>query len=370
MRLKYMTFAVIGVLFGVVVFLGMGELILRFLPVADGMRAQQVDAEQPVFRFEPNRDANYAKGALFQITNRVHVNNAGFVSNQDYTADDPRPLLALIGDSYVEALMVPYAQTIQGRLAADLGQRGRAYAFAASGAGLAQYLSWTRFARDTYHPQAVSIVIIPNDFSEALYERERGPGFNAFRRLPDGSAEMVLTEYRPSRLRTLMRSSALMRYLGLQVKVQTLFDTGNLSLGRHDTRYVGNIEAQAPEEYMAQSRWATDRFLDLLPEMSGLPPKRIQLVVESIRPNLYDPATMAEGEASFWGRMRAYMIEQARARGFEVIDLNPIFMERFKRTGLHFEFTTDGHWNGEGHAAAAEAIMASRVYRQVFDSGK
>lgn len=358
-------FALIAVLLGIGGFLVMAELACRILPVNEGMRAQAVTAAQPVFRFEPNRSAIYSKNWNFSIVNRARTNNVGFVSDQEYRTDDPRPLFALIGDSYIEALMVPYAETIQARLAAAAGERGRVYAFAASGAGLPQYLSWAAHARDTYHPQAMSILIISNDFSEALYEREHSPGFHAFARRPDGSAEMKLTEYQPSALRSILRRSALAMYLFTQVKIQNLV-AAPLVLGANDARYIGNVEATVPEEFLAQSRWATDRFLDLLPEYTGLPRERVQIMVESIRPNLYQPETMAEAEASYWGRMRAYMIEQARARGHEVVDMQPAFAARWARDHKRFEFASDGHWNGEGHAAAAEAVMGSRVWREVM----
>lgn len=364
-RTRYALFALLSICIALVLFLLAAELVLRLLPVNEGMRAFAVTAAQPVFHFESDRKAVFAKGPLFQIVNRVRTNNAGFVSDQPYVVDDPRPLLAIIGDSYVEALMVPYGETLQARLAAGLGDKGRAYAFAASGAGLSQYLAWARFARDTYHPQAMTIVIIPNDFSESLANRERSPGFHAFARRPDGSAEMVLTEYRPSLLRRVLRNSALFMYLVTQAKVHTLLDVP-LTLGADDTRWVGNVASQASEDYLADSRWASDRFLDMLPEYAGLPRDRIQLVVETTRPNIYHQETMEEGRNSYWGLMRAYVLEQARARGHDVIDLNGPFMAAYARDHRRFEFPTDGHWNGEGHRVAAEAVQASPMFKRVF----
>lgn len=364
-KLKAAAFATIAVFLGVGFFVLMAEVALRFLPVNEGMRTQAVTAEQPVFRFEPNRDAIFAKGSGFDIVNRVRTNNAGFVSNLDYDAAATAPLLAVIGDSFVEALMVPWPETIAARLGKTVDGRGRVYSFAASGAGLPQYLAWARFARDTYRPQAMTIVIIPNDFSESLYDREHSPGFHSFVRRPDGSAEMRLTEYRPSRLRSILRHSALAMYLFSQAKVQGLLG-GGLTLGKDDHRFVGNVEAVSDDAFLAQSKWAVDRFLDMLPEYSGLPRERIQLVVEGIRPQLYEPAELETAHASYWGRMRAYVLEQAAARGHEVIDMNPPFIAAYQRDGKRFEFPTDGHWNGEGHRVAAEAVARSRTFGAVF----
>ena len=115
------------------------EATLRFLPVSDSLRTQPVNAANPVYHFEPNRDVLRSQGWNFEMVNRVHVNNAGFVNDQDYVADDPRPLLAVVGDSYVEALNVPPSETLHARLARAAGGKARVYSFAASGAPLSQY---------------------------------------------------------------------------------------------------------------------------------------------------------------------------------------------------------------------------------------
>jgi len=52
-------------------------------------------------------------------------NNAGFVDDQDYNASYEQPLLAIVGDSYVEAAMVSYVETLHGRLADQLAPRAR-----------------------------------------------------------------------------------------------------------------------------------------------------------------------------------------------------------------------------------------------------
>jgi len=51
------------------------------------------------------------------MINRGHVNNDGWVNNQDYRLSDYPPLVAVIGDSFIEAQMLPYAQTFHGLLA-------------------------------------------------------------------------------------------------------------------------------------------------------------------------------------------------------------------------------------------------------------
>ena len=100
---------------------GAAEIVLRFLPVSEGLRTEAVNHADPVFHFTPEREAIWSRGWRFEQVNRVRVNNAGYVNDQRYDPADPRPLLAVVGDSYVEASMVPYARTLHGRLATAAG---------------------------------------------------------------------------------------------------------------------------------------------------------------------------------------------------------------------------------------------------------
>ena len=363
---RRIVYALISTAVGTVAFVLMAEIACRLLPVNEGLRAQAVDADHPVFRFEPGRTAAWSKGWNFSIVNTVRVNNDGFVNDHDYNADDPRPLLAVVGDSYIEAAMVPFPETAQGRLATALGDRGRVYSFAASGAGLSQHLAWAAYARDRYRPQAFLFLNISNDFSESLYDREQSPGFHHFERLPDDSAQLRRVDYEPSRARSMLRHSALAMYLITNVKVQQILDFDVQNLGGNDRRWVANIDRSASDREYDDFRWAVRTYLDRLPEATGLPPRRIIIASDALRAAIYQPADRAELFDSVWGRMRTYMAAEARARGFTVIDLQPSFEEAFAHDGRRFEFPTDSHWNGHGHEMLARAVMATELFKDTF----
>lgn len=364
---KKIIFACVAVLISVGGFLVLAEIILRFLPVNDGLRLMPVNEKNPVFRFTPNRTATWSEGWDFKIVNKVHVNNDGFVNNIDYDPSPRSPLLAIIGDSFVEAGIVPYDRTTQGRLARQVGN-GRVYSFAASGAGLSQYLVWARYAKERYKPGAYVFVIIGNDFSESLFHRERSPGFHHFERLPDGKAAMRRVDFEPGLSRRILRESALAMYLITNLKIQTLFRVNvQQYLGRKDRRWVANIPAEEPEAVINDYKWAVDRFLDFLPESTGVDFSSIVFVMEGFRPDMYDSVALERAlKDSVWAKMRDYVKRQAEGLGITVIDMHPVFMERFSREEKRFEFPTDNHWNGEGHRAVADAIAGTQVFRRLF----
>jgi hypothetical protein len=351
------------------VLLVMAELICRVLPVNEGLGTQPVNASNPVYRFEANRTSVWSRGWNFPITNRVHVNNEGFVNDQDYATDGPRPLLAIVGDSYIEAAMVPYRETTQGRLAATLGSRGRVYSFAASGAGLTQYLAWAEYARDKFRPDLFVFLNISNDFSESLYHRGRSPGFHHFVRLPDDRAEVRRVDYEPTRLRKLFRYSALAMYLIVNVKIEQVLKFDFQYFGADDKRWAANIPRDGTLQEYSDYQWATRTFLDRLPAATGLPPDRIVVATEALRDAIYNPAERAALTDSVWGRMRTYMADEARSRGFVVIDMHSVFAKAFAADGRRFEFPSDTHWNGHGHEMLADSIRKTDAFASLFGSG-
>ncbi len=369
-RLRRVLFTAIAMLLPLVLLGAVAEVALQFLPVATGLRSQPVNAETPVFRFAANRDFVWSVGPNFAIVNRGRTNNAGYVSEIDYDRDDRRPLLAVIGDSYVEALMVPWRQTVQARLA-EAAPDARVYAFAASGAPLSQYLVFAAAAVQDFGATHLVIVVVGNDFDESVSTYKHGPGFHLFVPRGDGALELTRFDLVPSTLRQLVQRSALARYVIFNLQ-------GNLAAARlrdmllgtaRASGYVGNVPAAASPERLRLSEAAIDRFLDLLPRMTGLAPDRVLLVLDGRRPELYTADGLAATEGSYFALMRRGLIERASASGFGVIDLEPVFAAEHRRTGLRFEFEADAHWSGEGHRVAAEAVMASELWRAFRASG-
>lgn len=355
-------FAIVSVLIGLLIPLALAEIALRFLPVGGGLMAEAVDERHPVFHFTPNRQSIWSRDWKFSIVNSVRVNNIGYVNDQDYDATDTRPLCAVVGDSYVEALMVPYAETLHGRLAADAPQ-ARIYSFAASGAPLSQYLVWARDAHERWHANALAIVVVGNDWDESLTAYKIDAGYHHYVVGPDGSLALRRFDYAPSWWRKLVRKSALGRYLffNLQApdRLKLFLRNGPAFLSAaHAPQYVGNTAAAADAERLERSEAVIDTFLRDLVVFSGWSPNRVVFVVDGIRYPSNDPTVLG----SYFVQMRNYFMTAARAAGFEVVDMDQRFFARFRVDGKRFEFPTDAHWNALGHTIAAEALAASAVF--------
>lgn len=356
--MRNIIFAAIAIFLGLSIPLACGEVILRFLPVSDGFGAEPVNAAHPVFHYAPNRDLTWSHGWNFDNVNRVHINNAGYVNAQSYERDDARPLLAVVGDSYVEAAMIPYPETLQGRLAAIAAPDRRVYSFAASNAPLSQYLVWAREARATWKAQALVVVIIGNDFDESLAEYRVIPGLHHYVESADGALKLTRFDFSPSLFRSIAERSTLVRYLALNLRVQDpvrrLLDFS----GEPDRGYAGNTAVIASPERIDKAKAAARAFFADLTAYAGWRADQVVFVVDGLR---YPDEAKLHAD-SYFAQMRSYFIAQAQRAGFETIDMDAWFLPLAEAGPVRFEFPRDGHWNGEAHGLAADAVARSAMF--------
>jgi len=362
----------LSIAIGVLTPLCVAEVVLRMLPVRSPALAAEVNEREPMKRFRPYQEFTFSKDWDLKLVNKGRTNNYGYVNPNDYDPSARTPLMAVIGDSYVEAVMVPYPETVFGRLAACAGGTGRVYSFGVSGAALSQYLAWADYARSHFRPDALAVIVVGNDFDQSLRTYTKSvPGFHYFRQ---DSSGLVLErlDYVPSTGRRIMARSALVRYFMFNLEGGAHLSDNLRALFRPDDklrgaeRYVGNTSASAIPGRLEASRRVLDEFLRLLPERAGVDKGRIVLLLDGMRPHLYSPDALSAAEQSYFGIMRRYFVARATELGFQVIDMQPRFLQRYASEGLPFEYPTDDHWNSRSHEEAATAIAASRAFRETF----
>ncbi|MBS0169355.1 MAG: hypothetical protein JSR62_03295 [Nitrospira sp.] len=120
--------------------------------------------------------------------------------------------------------------------------------------------------------------------------------------------------------------------------------------------FVGNTAAQTDPVRIADAHRAIDTFLARVGGTAGLLPQRILFAVDGMRPHIYDAT------GSYFDVVRRYFMEQARRRGFEVLDLQPQFIQHFAQYQHPMKFPTDNHWNSLGHEVAEQALTDSALY--------
>jgi hypothetical protein len=73
------------------------------------------------------------------------------------------------------------------------------------------------------------------------------------------------------------------------------------------------------------------------------------------------PELAAAEKGSNTDRLRQEFRAASEARGYQTVDLDPIFFVRYRHSGGGFEMPGDRHWNGAGHAVAAAGVLSSRL---------
>jgi hypothetical protein len=251
--------------------------------------------------------------------------------------------------------MVPWAETVQGRLHGEFGDSIRFYSFGSSGSPLSQYLAYAEYVRDTFRPERMVFLIIGNDYDESLLHRKGFGGHHYFRLEDDGSLELTRVDFDRSPIKRLASKSRFLRYL-VESYAET---TVKVDIATTNTRYVGGTFDNVEPDRVDESKLAVDAFLDRLPEATGLARSQILIAVDGIRRELYDPVALERVSDSYVARMRHYLIENAAQAGFEVIDMQPVFIEDYERLGERFEFPTDAHWSGSGYRVFAQVVKES-----------
>jgi hypothetical protein len=364
-RTKERIFALVGVLLGMLIGLAGLEIVMRFAPVHTGVRLAPVTLQAPVVHLQPNEPFTFSTGWSFKNVNRGRINNAGFVNEQDYHKQDAKPLLAVIGDSYIEARMIPYRETLQGRLAAALEKEFRVYSFAASGAPMSGYLIWAQHAVRDYGARALVINVVLNDFDESYLAYRTSPVYSVYDTEADGQLRLRFFEYRQSTLRAVLSKSALARYLMINLKLEYFIQTRlwrTAPAPQAAAAAHGGGASEGAEAVRTRISLAViEAFFRDLDAMVGLAHDRILFLVDGF----HYPQAAASSAGSYFDSMRKAFLAKAAGLGYGVVDLDPQFFARYSASGESFEVPDDGHWNAIAHQIAADAVLSSDFLEQL-----
>lgn len=365
---KQWMFKVISVAFGTLITLGGLEIVMRFLPVSGIYPALPVNASAPVMHYPPHYEHQYSTRWNFAIAQIKHSNNDGYYSDYDYVKTT-KPVMAIIGDSFIEAEQIPNKDAVHDVLHREVGDQGRVYGFGIQGAPLSQYLTFAQHARDEFKPSAMTFTIIGNDFDQSLmqYGGSFLEGMTLFTDTSD-HAKLKLIDYRGSArsgLAGFFKKMALFRYIYSNVGLNPHNLGAQLKQYEKPPVRYGGVDADYTPQRLDDSKRAVELFFKYLPEKTGLPPDKILFVIDGMR-EANTAKLMQDAEQSYFGQMRPYFMQAARSRGYEVVDMNPIFFAA-QSAGKKVDFIPiDWHWNAVGHRLVADQIKGSRVYQQAF----
>ncbi len=345
---------------GTVALLAALEVAFRLLPTYSGLQPNPAPQDYPLRGYEASRPYQYSYTWAMLDAHRGATNNYGQIAPFDFRAGS-HPLI-VVGDSYIESLMNDYGDTLQGLLGARLGTERPVYGFGLSALSASDYVELARRARAEFAPASAVFLITDGDLVESLAPRPGG--YYLARRGDELKPTYVPLTPNPivQALQKTIGRSAFYDYLRGNLK----FSPGDL-VGAFGTGHGGPVQgapaATGPATAAAlraanDGRAVLDWFLAELPVVSGVAPECTVLLVDSDRYALYEGrATVTRKDSP---DVRRRLIERGTELGFKVVDLAPLFAAEYERSRLKLDhWPVDRHWNGHGHAVAAEAVMAT-----------
>jgi hypothetical protein len=328
----------VKLLLGVVIILVLTEVLLRMLPVATGLDYQPSSAQEPVVRGMPNYDYTYSAGWNMRLVHHGHLNNFGYPADADY--DPLKPNILVIGDSYIEALMLNPRERLQSLLQQHLHNAIQVYGLGRSGSSLAQKLGVAHWAIPIFRPRAVVINLSEYDIAESMSALSG----DYYLDMAGGDCRLDRTD-RPA-TRALVRNikeAALYHYLYDNLKIQATL--GNV----FQPQAVGEPE---PDNGLLDR--ATRCFVRLIPQQIGLAPDRVVFLVGA------DLGTIYRNQPP-WPLDVYPLADLLDREGYAVVRSEPLLRGDYRSYHLPVSSRpTDDHWNGRGQRLAAEAV-ARRV---------
>jgi len=327
---------------------------------------------------QPNQAAVHA-GACFEAR-PVTVNAQGF---RGPAPPDPPGGIALLGDSFAEALHVPDGLTVGDRLGRYTG-KGVINAGVSGYATTHAVQAWRERLAGLRPEWAVLLVYLGNDISGnscRLSETEPPcgmiregavvylePGRDATISSPNGAEERDATSLPAAPLRSPLRKF-LRRHVALYALAHDM-KTVVLGLTAEATGHVatrwGLYRATANPDWEEAWRITADALAQLRDETRRANTRLAVVAIPEAVALLTDPhrairfgsasAVPQDFDAALPSRR---LIEIAKELGLPGLDLRPAFVayrDRYDLPRPQFSFACDGHWNPLGHALAAAAI--------------
>lgn len=326
------------------------ELLLRALPVSSATFVGY-HLDPLILSYPAHFEWTSSTGWDLRNAQRSHTNNAGFVGRRDL---ERRPeAIALIGDSFIEASMLPPADRPAEQLEHALAS-APVYALGMPGSALLDYAERMRWAQQHYGLRRFVLLLESGDLKQSLCGsgNVHGPCLD-----PQTFAPRTESKPPPDALKRLLRHSALAQYLSGQIKLNPQ------QLWRQAVR-----QARAPVESPAAPPAPKTSSTEAARAASPASVAVTQAFLARIRAlDLQDLVIVldADRDAIYAGRDTSSPDQQAfaaalRQAGATVIEGRPLFEQHYRLHGLKFDVGPyDKHLNALGLGLLMNAAAKS-----------
>ena len=332
------------------------EFAFRFvIPAAQVPRYRWIE-DYSIMSHDPlsRREGVYTIGPTASRLGGWRINDAGWNSAIEYQPKEERdrPLIAIIGDSYVEALSVELEENI-GAAISNMQSSHDVYSFGISGAQLSQYYQMSRYVLDTFSPDVVVFVMIHNDFIPTNIEL--GVTKNYWQVRCDDVGECKDVEPMPnssSLLRRLLGTSAFVRYLWFNLGLPyVLHDLKTPKPAPPQTE--SHTSGKTSQDTLKQIATETAVVHTIKQIVSTFEDRPVIFLMDAPRRDMYAGSDRTHGV----GWMNDLLADICAKHGGTVLDLTAIAEHEYHVNGVRFDTDLDYHWGAVGHRIGAEVVV-------------
>jgi len=333
------------------------ELFFRFIIPAAEIPQAFFNENELIYKFDTTakREGLYTIGKTAQEKGHWRINNYGWNSSIDYVSQRDKKLIAIIGDSQIEAFQVDVDKSYPSLLRRKIADIYDVYSFGKSGAPLSQYLYYSRYVNRLFNPDILIFNIVHNDFDESVFQLNPSD----IHWLTLNVNDSIVTENIPKPNysfsqhnwgKRIIKKSALFRYLYVNLHLSQTIN--NFSIGKNNQdKFNANVEVSKLEENKTLIIKSVDYILGKIHKEN--PNKRIIFIIDAPRNDIYNNNLKNSNVLFLHDILEKYCLKY----GFEYIDLTLPMENDYKKNQIKFNSDLDGHWNEYGH---------SFVYKQVL----
>jgi hypothetical protein len=317
-----------------------------------------------VIRLQPNQTG--VRRVRDEIAAPFTINSQGWNSGRgDYRTERNAGVgrIAILGDSFVEALQVPATESLAEQLERSLApEPWEVYRFGVAGAPLSQHLLMLEKVVAPYAPDLIVIVLIHNDFLQSfeLQPKLGAPWWRsqAFRWINVREGRVVAEmppAWAPPWWQNIVQS-ATSRYLHFRMLVDPRRIRERLFGQPSGKSLQANIDMNAVNGRFADVETVADYLFGRLRATAKSQNTRLVLLMDGDRQSLYSAADPRALEHDGALRLNAMVARLSARHEIDFIDLHPRFAADWAQHHQRFDFKNDNHWNERGHGVAAAAI--------------
>lgn len=329
-----------------VVLLLIMEVFFRFGIPAAVKPIAIFDEENKILRSHESQRTTglYTMGKFAEVKARWRTNNFGWNSLIDYSKKPiDKPLIAVIGDSYIRALQVDVGKDISSLLRERMQPNYEVYSFGHDGAPLSQYLHVSRYLEKYFEPDILVFLLIHNDFDVSVESLVSKPYFLQLAVSDDGVEEV---QPQGRSLYQFLTYSATFRYLYSNLKLASIY----FNLTQDPKDFNANVNVKFIDSRRDTIRQGAEYvFTTLKSEHAN---KRLIFMMNAPLRDIHENQ-LASSNVIWMNQMVEQLCEIHK---LECIDLTQAFARDYAHNKVAFNFPMDNHWSAHAHALAAKVL--------------